>query len=437
MATALFTPILNDKTRAPNFFNGRLLSGEAMTDEQRAQKVAHSLLAESIGDGVVYGLTVELKSGTDITSPVVTVKSGVAINRCGEILLLANDTDVQLVPPAHVATPPATIFGLCKPPIADTSCSSDFQTLQPPQSGTYVADDGVYLLTICSIGAGNGLATVSGLGDAPKGCNIKYVVDAVEFRLLELPVDPSVRADTAHLRNWVAYHCFGVDDMLDYATDPFGVNADTEPHTLLDDIRGTQLTDCDVPLAALYWTATGGVQFVDLWSVRRRVAHTRAASAFPLDDVRLATAEAMRDQFKEHLRAVLDVASTPANVQASDSFRYLPPAGLVPLASAANPRAFVVTSFFQGKTWNSHANWPQPVYMEGGMLEALLRDSAKYPPVDLQDPEMIWLYSVRQNIVALNTSGSIQPYVVFANAGMPFFGEPRFDRSHFNYANFV
>src|SRR2546428_5979320 len=132
MATNLFTPILNGKTRAPNFFNGRLLSGEAMTDEQRAQRVAHELLAEAVGDGVVYGLTVEKKS-SDITNPVVTVKSGVAINRCGEILLLANDTEVQLVRPAHVATPPKKIFGLCDPPIADSSCTSDFQTLQPPQ----------------------------------------------------------------------------------------------------------------------------------------------------------------------------------------------------------------------------------------------------------------------------------------------------------------
>src|SRR6266852_2714580 len=215
MATSLFTPILNNKTRAPHFFNGRLLSGEAMTDEQRAQKIARELLAEAVGDGVVYGLTVEKKSGADITNPIVTVKSGVAINRCGEILLLANDTDVQLVRPAHIATPPKTLFGLCDPPIPDASCNSDFQTLQPPQSGTYVADDGVYLLTICSIGAGEGLATVSGLG-APSGCNIKYVVEAVEFRLLELPVDSATRADTAHLRNRVAYACFGVDDMLDF-----------------------------------------------------------------------------------------------------------------------------------------------------------------------------------------------------------------------------
>src|SRR5947199_58053 len=180
MATDLFTPILNDRTRSVRFFNGRLLSGEAMTDEQGGLRAARELLAQAVGDGVVQGLEV-------------------------------------------------------------------------PEAAA-----------------------------------------AVQFRLLELPVDKTILTDP-RLRNLVAYQCFGADHLLDFATDPFGTAG--EPRTLLDQIRGTQqLTDCDVPLAVMYWTATGGIQFLDLWSVRRRVTRTKSASPFGLDDTRLATAEAMREQ---------------------------------------------------------------------------------------------------------------------------------------------
>jgi hypothetical protein len=416
MASDLFTPILNQRTRSPNYFNGRLLTGEAMTDEQRAQRTVRELLGQTAGDGVAYGLEVT-KSG-DLDHPTVSVTQGVAINRRGEILLLATDTDVQLVRPADPVPEPDTIFRTCT----------------PPSSGTYVADAGLYLLTVSSIRSGNGLAQVSGLGDTPRGCNIKYVVDAVEFRLLELPLDETLLGAPARLQNAVAYQCFGIDHLTDFATDPFATSS--EPQSLLDEIRGTDLTDCDVPLAILYWTATGGVQFVDMWAVRRRLTHTKTASAFGLDDARLAAAEAMREQFRAQLDVVRQ-GSSLTTYQARTAFRWLPPAGLVPLSSGSGATGFDAASFFTGKTWNLHPHWPAPIYMEGGMVETLLRTSAQYPPADLDDAELVWLYSVRQNIRTLDTGSSVQPYVVFANANLPFFGEPRFDRAHANYSNLL
>jgi hypothetical protein len=412
MATNLFTPILNDKTREPYFFNGRLLSGEAMTEEQRAQRFARELLTEAVGDGVVYGLTVEKKSGSTITNPIITVKSGTALNRCGEILFLKDDTEVQLVRPATATTAPAKLFETCI----------------PPQDGIYVEDDGVYLLTISSIGAGEGLATVSGLGDTPRGCNIKYRVDAVEFRLLNLLVDKPTRDDTAHLRNRVAYMCFGVDDLLDFATDPFGAGA-AEPRTLLDDIRGTQLTDCDVPLAVMYWTASGGIQFLDMWSVRRRVAHTRVSTSHQeFSDHRLALGEAMVLQFQ---REIGDISFSKTFV-ARNEFRWLPPVGLLPLAKNGETTGFSYTQFFSGKTYRP------PTYIEGGMTETLIRQAITSPPINLNDPEMIWLYSIRENIQTVHGgSATVQPAMIFANANVDFFGEARFDRSHFDYSNFI
>src|SRR5437870_5545906 len=117
MPADLFTPILNDQTRSVSFFNGRLLSGEAMADEQRAVRAARELLAQGVGDGVVSGLEVAEASGSSSkTSPVVTVTAGLAIDRRGEILLLPGDTDVRLARSPRPAVGPAGIFQACAPP---------------------------------------------------------------------------------------------------------------------------------------------------------------------------------------------------------------------------------------------------------------------------------------------------------------------------------
>ena len=51
MANNLLTPIVNNRTRSVNFFNGRLLTGEDLTAEQQANRVAHSLLGQAAGAG--------------------------------------------------------------------------------------------------------------------------------------------------------------------------------------------------------------------------------------------------------------------------------------------------------------------------------------------------------------------------------------------------
>ena len=420
MVQHLFTPISNARTRSPNFFNGRLLSAEALTDEQRSQRVAHQFLGGAIGEGVVYGFEVAQKAGTDSLRPSIDVKGGLAINGCGSTVYLPHDVELQLVRPPHALTAPPSLFSTCL----------------PPQEGTYVADDGVYLLTVAPVGVGEGLAEVSGLGDAPRGCNIKYRVDAVEFRLWELPTTPAQRADTAHLRNFIAYRCFGVADLLDFATDPLA--GDGEPRTLLDEIRGpNKLSDCDVALAVLHWRATAGIQYLDMWSVRRRAAHGRVASAHPvLSDRRAAASEAMVLQFEEQIGSM--TAST--GFIARTAFRYLPPVGVIPLAPPGSASGFAHASFFQGKTFRP------PMYMEGGAVQALFDAAFAAPPIDLSDAppahpthtEMVWLYCVRENMQRVHAGvQGAQAALVFANGNVPYAATPRFDLSHFSYANFI
>ncbi len=418
MPTGLFTPILNDRTRAPYFFNGRLLTGETMTAEQRAQHIAHDLLARGLGDGVANGLQVELsKDFNSVDRPVVTVKAGAAISRRGDLLLLTADTEVELVRPATASVAPQRIFEACN----------------PPQQGAYVADAGVYLLTIAPITVGEGLAPVSGLGGG-NACNVKYRIDAVEFHLVKLPVDTATLADTAHLRNRVAYQCFGVDDLLDFARDPFARPPSEEPRTLLDQIRGTQLGDCEVPLVVLYWTATGGIRFVDAWSVRRRLTRTRSASQLflPITDVRLAAAEAMVLQFERHALDLIAASGSPTTLRAVDAFRYLPPLGAVPLP-APGRKGIAYDQFFAGRTYNP------PRFVNGAKLAPILRNFVMTAPIDFGNDEMLWLYTIVQNIRDANAGGATAPqtYLLFATGQIPYQAEAQFDVSYWNYSNYV
>jgi hypothetical protein len=415
MAADLFTPILNDRTRSVRFFNGRLLSGEAMTDEQSGQRVARELLAQAVGEGIAQGFEVKEAVGASTTlAPVLSIGAGVAINRRGEILLLAADTEVKLIRPAHPATAPASLF----------------QTCTPPTQGVYVADSGVYLLTVCSIGAANGLAQVSGLGGIQASCNAKYIVDAVQFRLIELPVDKAVLND-ARARNLVAYQCFGADHLLDFARDPFGTTG--EPRTLLDEVRDTkQLTDCDVPLALMYWTATGGIQFLDMWSVRRRVTKTNAPPFLAeLSDVRLAASEAMVLQFQEQIAALRSSGTNLASVVASDRFIRLPPIGILPTPGGP-ASGFLYSTFFNGVKVGG------PAFIEGARFDELCREAMRYPSIRVADQELVRLYVLRENRQSVNGgTASTTPVLVFVNGHVPDRGDPHYDLAYWNYATYA
>jgi hypothetical protein len=275
------------------------------------------------------------------------------------------------------------------------------------------------------------------MGALPAHCNLRWIVDSVEFQLHQLNVSAELLALPDRLRNGVAYACFDAAARQERAVNPFGVPR--TPPTLLDAIRGTTLTDCEVPLAVLQWQ-TAGVQFIDLWSVRRRCAAG-------------AEAEAMQNQFAEQLDDLRRSVADPETIEGRLHFRFLPPAGLLPVSSGAVKR-FDFVNFFNGKRCS------RPWFIEAGDVEAILAESAHYPPVDLDDPEMVWIYFVRQNRAAaplprpvplpdfalfdriafpadapfaVDTTPS---YVLFANANLPFHGDARFYRSHFNFSNF-
>lgn len=421
MANNLLTPIVNNRTRSVNFFNGRLLTGEDLTAEQQANRVAHSLLGQAAGAGVAYGLEVsESATLSQVASPVLSITRGLAINSNGGTLLLDSDTDISLVRPASPAAAGSSVFAECL----------------PMQSGVYIAGAGVYLLTIGPTSATQGLAEVSGVSTNAAPCNSKYKADGVQFRLVQLDLTQTELGDVNHLRNLVAYKCFGVADWAANVADPFGTSTSTG-HGLIDQLRAAKtITGCEVPLAVLYWTATDGVVFVDMWAVRRALVSRDLLDTWApgAGRRRVVDGMAMFLQFQEQVNDMM--SANPAqlvSLTATDTFRYLPAAGLIPIANIKGSLGFDYLKFFGGVTHND------PVFIEGSKLEALIAHSMLYPAKDLSNPEMIWLYRVRENMEALASATSVppQPFMVFTNGHMRYKGNAQFDISYWDYANYA
>src|ERR1044072_2669892 len=96
--TAVFTPLFdNDNVRSVNFFNGRLLSGEDMTTQRKADREERRRLAQAIGGGVVEGFAVRAADTRSASNPPVTVSAGLAFDGKGDSIRLANDAQVSLV----------------------------------------------------------------------------------------------------------------------------------------------------------------------------------------------------------------------------------------------------------------------------------------------------------------------------------------------------
>lgn len=416
----LLQPVFGGGVRSVNFFNGRVLSGEDLSDEQEAQRRARRLLGRAVGEGVAFGFEVSEAAESSTTQfPVITVEPGIAVNRSGQTLRLGESTKVGLVRREDSQT--------------FEQLGVTFRDCSPLQPQLYVAAEAVYLLTVAPAEGREGRAPTTGAGNVPAAFNTRYIVEGVQFRLIEA-VNASNLGDINSLRNRVAYLCYGADSTRGVAVNPFGTSLDT--YGLLDSLRGDILTDCEVPLALIYWSNVRGIGFIDMWSVRRRLTKTAHSEAWhPLvGDRRASESEAMVLQFQDHVADMLKNTAVPLNtVAAGQFFRRLPPVGLLPLArrdstgrdhNGVNP-----STFFGG-----HAP-PEAAFIDVGIVRSLLADAGNYEPVDLTKGEVVWLYQVWQNDQAFSTNTNVTPYVIFTTAQMPFRGAALFNSARANQNN--
>lgn len=416
-AKQLTEAILDGGIPSTNFFNGRMLSGEDLTREQESNREARRRLARSVGAGVADGLEVAVPVGIDTRhTPVVEVAPGLALNRRGDTLKLSNATRVSLVHSTDAPNAPT---------------AAPFNDCDPFQPDVYAADAGIYLLAISPASARTGRAPVSGLGNVAAACNTNYTFEGVQFRLIQLPLAAAEMRDAQRLRRHVAHLCLGfyaarAGVKLPFAAPPAGSG-------LLDNLPASRrLTECDVPLAIIHWTNNGGIDFVDLWSVRRHVTRRRAAGQWGMlaDARRASEATAMFLQFQEHIDALCAPPNNPQTLVATEHFRYLPPVGFVPTIVGGATRGVEYRTFFSGLTVRP------PVFVEAARCDALFREAVAYAPIDLASGELIWLYEVRENRQRAAERNAPPSYLIFASGHMPFRGEARFDVSRWNYSNY-
>lgn len=394
-------PISKDGVESTNFFNGRLVTGADMKREQFARREADRRIGNAVGDGIAQGLEVEVVSSTSV-NPIVKINAGLAVNKCGQTLRLSQNTNLDLLNRFGTIEQSSTIF---------TNCT-------PPTGGTYTAGFGLYLLVLSPAEMTVGRAPTSGLNNAFATCNTDLIVETVQFRLLG--IDPYLTAETLpsqdKLRNYIAYRCFGTNKMQDFFENPWGFS--TNKFGLLDEIPKTALADSDVPLAVINWT-NDGLHFVDNWSVRRRNSAGNGSNTWTqiVSDRRLINSEAMLNQFDEQLNRLIieKTAAALQAVKAEDYFRYLPAAGIIPIANST-AKGFDKNNFFgiKGST--------NIIQTDGDRLRMFLNQSLLHEPIDLNSPEKVQLYSVRENLDAVVAGDNIAKALVFARHSLPYFG---------------
>jgi hypothetical protein len=212
--------------------------------------------------------------------------------------------------------------------------------------------------------------------------------------------------------------------------DPFG--SPPSGYGLLDDLRPACLHDDEVPLALVAWTPGVGIRFVDLWSVRRRVTRGSASTAWPelAGDRRRTEGEAVFLQFQEELQE-LRASETTERLDARSRFRYLPPAGLLPLTGSPRARRFGFREFFAGLPYRG------PSFIDGTQAAGCLQESFLHDPIELAKDEAIWLYLVRQNQQPTAAEPTPDGYVLFTTGHLRYRADARFDLAYWNFGSYA
>jgi hypothetical protein len=423
MNKALQDPILDDGISFTSYFNGRLLSSEDLARDQRGNRDARRRIGQAVGDGVAFGLEVSEAPGESTKqSPVVTVQPGVAINRKGHALSLAQAVTLRLVR--------GTTSG------SDASSVTSFRVCDPVQPGVYVVGEGVYVLAMTCAEGGQGRAPVSGLGGGAGTCNVRAVVEGVQFRLVQPAMHPDLLADEAHLRNRIAAFALGLEDRVAPYRDPMAPT--TGDYGLADALRGAgALSDDDVPLALLHWTAARGITFVDMWSIRRGIMSRGADRRWKWLSGECARmqAEATFLQFQEQIDDIAASGDDASKIVATDRFDFLPALGMLPLAIGTRP-GFDVLRFFAPEVL------PKDIaVIDGALLRSLVRESFTHDPILLAAQSRIQLYYVLENMQADQAADPmtppVTPMVIFASHTLPYSGIARFGIARWEQGRFA
>lgn len=444
---SLLEPIIESGIKNTNYFEGRLLSGKDLTEQEAANRRHRQQLGLTMGHGVVNGLNVSVESnGAEGSDPVVRVEKGMAITLEGDVVELPlNYIDLKLSRSFEGLDASLTGFKSCSP---------------LPSEKLVPSGAGLYILVMSPANAYEEYAPKSGL--QKKGiahnCGRAYLVEGVKFRLVKFdptlmpniseatrsqlsdellsttnPVTLSDIENLSLMRNLVAHVCFGTDGVMESATDPTFLN---NPKTAvgLDALVGLDegFDSCDTPLAMIYWNLEG-IAFVDNWAVKRK-ASQRDIVAYSIPSFTrhsYSRSDESRLQFQDHIKFLQDEIADLSEFNVIDYFRYLPPVGYIPVDIVNTGSGFTEKEFFDDLSIR------KSVFIEASGLVPVTQVAMTYWPIDLESEEFMWLYRTRENAQqADNLSISVQEYIVFASGHSPYAGNARFNLSKWDYSNY-
>jgi hypothetical protein len=403
---------------SPNFFNGRLLTGEDLAAEQVAGRAGDLRLGRLPGTGVAHGLFVTLADRGAEGVPRVQVTAGAAVTPSGKVLSLDADVRLELrrTPPPAGTAPSA--FAGCAPagPAPAGSAQLHLLTLRPapPQA--------------------QGRARVLGLRDTPAPCAIDRLATGVQLRLCPFAV-PLPPGQATRLRNHAAALLLGDagDDAALVSDDPPAVDGGG----LLEALRGRCYDAEEVPLAVVRWPSSAqGVEYVDCWAARRRCLQPGVTGDVHLlaPARRNVRAEARLGQFQDHL-AGLAAASTGTQLVAREHFVRLPPAFVLRLRDAQTPAGIDAPTFFSGLTVRRNARVQDGPWVEGARVGELLAAAGSHPAVDASatPPEALWAYSVRPLRRAFGPPRDL----LVVSGHVRYAADARYDLAHYNQASYA
>ena len=450
-AINLLTPVLNGGIQNVNFVNGRILTAADMSAERAANLRRQRLMGTCVGTGVATGLEVTISGSSAQPQQVLHVTAGLAINLNGDLLQLPNDIDLALTAPPQTATGNSGLFMAC----------------QPPQ--TQLTNPGIYILTVMPASGYQGEVPVTqpNTSGVAAQCTSQYATAGVQFRLAQITLastgtglqqtlyalanqiqsqlNGNASAATiapllSQMRNGLAHVCFGTEALANYAADPFAGLPQAsflESYGLIDDLRnGGLISDCEVPLAIAYWTLQG-IQFADMWSVRRPVLASTSSQDWPIFSGRRRALEGLAIflQFQDQVASLSATFNEDLfkTISAVNYFYFLPSAGFIPINNANPSQGFDYLEFFNNRTYNN------PVFIEGARLNSIIQAAFLCPPIDLSTQELMWVYQVRENQETSNENNGNEPplYMLFTSGRIDFQGKSRYDLNYFNYANYV
>lgn len=465
MSTDLDDPITEGGLRHIPFFNGRVLTAEDLQTEQVAHATERERLGRALGTGVLHGLSVQRASDTTVT-----VQSGQGLAPSGRVVELPQKTEVSVVSGTEQEATAGTTG-------AFADCASRDLTVN--------AGSGAYILVAEPASETRGQTPRVGLGGdgAARGaageCGAKHRVEGAKLRLVlfdpndgalvppsladgEAPIDveglfeeivgarenghePAPEAVSV-LRNTLAHVCLrtpsatGVtatlyDTLRRQAQGPETAAPPVDADGPVDVLRRRARTRDEaedledaIPLGLLCW-AHDRLEFVDMWSVRRRVHRVAPERPMPATARRRAETEAAIFQFQAHVADLVQRLGLQGRIQAraADLFRFLPPVGTVP-GERGDQDGFDLYAFFEGLAAR------EPLFVEGRELRSLMAEATRVDASRVDPDLLVWRYLVREDVQS--AAGEDPSFVVFTSGFVPHAAEPQYNRSRWGYATY-